>query len=278
VDGVAWHRNATVREWRTIVSALSELFSTDEVARFQREGFLIASGLTDADTVAEMKRTTADGVVHNIEPIEYEADLHYPGAPVSRTATGGQTARRLKQAIARGPVFLDWMSRPEVLGRLRQLLGPRVVCPLAHHNCIMTKQPEFSSDTGWHQDNRYWSFERPELISVWIALGEERLENGGLMVIPGSHRLTYQARQFDDNKFFRGDLPENEALIASRVPVVLHPGDVLFFHCLTLHAASRNLTAEPKLSVVFTFRGGDNQPLPGSRSASHPELLLTPGG
>jgi phytanoyl-CoA hydroxylase len=260
------------------VSGSSDQFSPDDVARFERDGFLIAPGLTDAATVAEMKRITADGVARGIEPIEYEADLHYPGAPESRTATGGQTARRLKQALGRGPVFLEWLSRPEVLGRLRQLLGPQIICPLAHHNCIMTKQPAFSSDTGWHQDIRYWSFERPNLVSVWIALGEERLENGGLLVIPGSHRLTYQARQFDDAKFFRADLPENQALIASRVPVVLHPGDVLFFHCLTLHAASRNLTTEPKLSVVFTFRGGDNRPLPGSRSAASPELVLTSGG
>jgi phytanoyl-CoA hydroxylase len=259
------------------VSDSRELFSNDELTRFERDGYLIAPGLTDAATVAEMQRVTADGLAQAIEPIEYEADLHYPGAPESRSANGGQTARRLKQALVRGPVFLDWMSRPEVLGRLRQLLGPTVICPLAHHNCIMTKQPAFSSDTGWHQDIRYWSFERPNLVSVWIALGEERLENGGLMVIPGSHRLTYHARQFDDTKFFRADLPENQALIASRVPVVLHPGDVLFFHCLTLHAASRNLTAEPKLSVVFTFRGGDNRPVPGSRSAASPELVLTPG-
>lgn len=259
------------------MSVLSDLFSTDDVTRFQRDGYLIAPGLTDPQTLAAMRRVTLDGLARDIPPIEYEADLHYPGAPESRSAPGGQTARRLLRAATRDPVFVEWMTRPPVLGRLQQLLGPTVICPLAHHNCIMTKQPAFSSDTGWHQDIRYWSFAKPDLISVWIALGEEREQNGGLLVIPGSHRLTYQPRQFDDAKFFRADLPENEALIASRVPVTLHPGDVLFFHCLTLHAASRNLTNDPKLSVVFTFRGGDNRPLPGSRSAASPELVLTPG-
>jgi phytanoyl-CoA hydroxylase len=254
-----------------------DLFTADDVARFERDGYLVAPGLADATTLHEMSRITAEALTHNTAPIEYEADLNYPGAPESRAATGGQTARRLKQALTRGPVFLEWISRPDVRGRLQQLLGPQIVCPLAHHNCIMTKQPAFSSDTGWHQDIRYWSYPKPDLISVWIALGEEHPDNGGLWVIPGSHRLTYQPRQFDDQKFFRPDLPENAALIASRVPVTLHPGDVLLFHCLTLHAASRNRTTEPKLSVVFTFRGGDNQPLPGSRSAAFPELVLTPG-
>jgi phytanoyl-CoA hydroxylase len=52
---------------------------------------------------------------------------------------------------------------------------------------------------------------------------------------------------------------------------------VLFFHCLTLHAAARNTAAEPKLSVVYTFRAADNPPILGTRSAASPELWLTPG-
>ena len=54
----------------------------------------------------------------------------------------------------------------------------------------------------------------------------------------------------------------------------LEPGDVLFFHCKTLHAATRNHTEQTKFSVVFTFRGADNPPRAGSRSAESPELLV----
>jgi phytanoyl-CoA hydroxylase len=55
---------------------------------------------------------------------------------------------------------------------------------------------------------------------------------------------------------------------------VLDPGDVLFFHCRTFHAAGRNQTSEIKFSAVFTFRPADNSPKPGTRSAAMPELLL----
>ncbi len=146
--------------------------------------------------------------------------------------------------------------------------------PLAHHNCIMTKQPKFSSDTGWHQDIRYWAYQRPDLISVWISLVPERVENGCLRVIPGSHRTSFARSRFDDSLFFRGDLPENQAVIANAVPVELDPGDVLFFHAKTLHSASRNYSIQTKYSAVFTFRAADNLPLPGTRSAELPELML----
>ncbi|MDX1968081.1 MAG: phytanoyl-CoA dioxygenase family protein [Planctomycetaceae bacterium] len=253
---------------------MDETFPPSDLDHFQRNGFVIARGLASPEVVAQMRQVTLEGIERHIPPIEYEADLQYPGAPESRDAEGGRTARRLKMALGRSPVFIEFLSQPAVVGRLQQLLGPQVVCPLAHHNCIMTKQPAYSSDTGWHQDIRYWSFQRPELVNLWIALGEERPDNGGLWVIPGSHRLPFQSHQFDAAKFFDPAVPENAALIASRTPVTLAPGDALFFHCLTLHAATRNQTQEPKFSAVFTFRPGDNPPKAGTRSAGMPELVV----
>ena len=180
----------------------------------------------------------------------------------------------MKQALSRDYVFMEWVQHPAIVGRLRQLLGPQIYCPLAHHNCIMTKAPAYSSETGWHQDTRYWSFTRGELVNVWLALGREYPENGCLKVIPGTHRMSFDRSQFDAELFLRPDLPKNRELIDREVYVELNPGDVLFFHARTFHAASRNTTEETKYSVVFTFRGADNPPIPGSRSAALPELLL----
>ena len=47
----------------------------------------------------------------------------------------------------------------------------------------------------------------------------------------------------------------------------LAPGDVLFFDAGALHAAGANATDERKLSIVTTYYGADNAPVPGSRSA-----------
>jgi phytanoyl-CoA hydroxylase len=251
-----------------------ECFTAEEVAFFEEQGYAIVRGLADEALRTEMLHVTLDGLGREIGPIEYEADLHYPGAPPTRDSRGGRTARRLLQAQSRHAVFTRWACHPGLTGRLRQLLGPELVMPLAHHNCVMTKQPAFSSDTGWHQDVRYWSFARKELVSVWLALGPERVENGCLRVIPGSHRATFDRGRFDDELFFRPDLAENRELIDRSVPCELDAGDVLLFHARTLHAASRNHTDRPKFSVVFTYRPADNPPLPGTRSGSWPELRL----
>jgi phytanoyl-CoA hydroxylase len=144
----------------------------------------------------------------------------------------------------------------------------------AHHNCMMTKHPAYGSLTGWHRDVRYWSFERDDLVSVWLALGFETVDNGALWLVPQSHTATFTSDRFDEAKFFRSDLPENQALIRTAVSPELKPGDVVFFHCNTLHSAGKNLSDQVKFSLVYTYHGASNVPLPGSRSASKPEVAF----
>lgn len=213
-------------------------------------------------------------LVQAVAPLEFEADVKYPGAPVSRDAPGGRTVRRLLQAYARDSAFARWGTSAAVADHLGTVLGPAIELSQAHHNCVMTKDPRYSSLTSWHRDIRYWSFERPELVSVWLALGRERIENGCLLVLPGSHALDFGSERLDDAEFLRTDAPQNKALLASQVAVELDPGDVLFFHCRLFHAAGHNQTSETKFSVVYTYHAADNRPLPGSRSASLPDVPL----
>ncbi len=249
-------------------------FSVSDVDRFNRDGFVVVPGLVAAAGCDQMRALAQRHLTAAVVPIEYEADTHYPGAPGSLDAVGGRTVRRLLQAYARDPLFGDWATSAALTARLRQLLGPDLLLSQAHHNCVMTKNPAFSSVTGWHQDIRYWSFERPDLVSVWLALGPERLDNGCLRLIPGSHRAAFRHDQYDAARFFRTDLDDNRHILDTQVAAELNAGDVLFFHSGLLHAAGTNRTDLTKLAAVFTYHATDNHPLPGSRSASLPDISL----
>jgi phytanoyl-CoA hydroxylase len=242
--------------------------------QFCANGFVAIRNLAGTAEIKGLRKAIERALRINVEPAEYEADLRYPGAPSSREGAGGATTRRLLQAYARGSVFRDWAHSPTLLIHLRKFLGAHIALSQAHHNCIMTKQPEYSSRTGWHQDIRYWAFERGELISAWLALGPEVAENGCLSFLPGSHRMELAADRFDQAKFLRTDLRENQALIGTRVTPTLEAGDVILFHCRTFHAAGMNRTEVPKWSLVFTYHAADDHPLPGSRSASLPSITV----
>ena len=144
----------------------------------------------------------------------------------------------------------------------------------SHHNCVMTKHPGFSSSTAWHQDIRYWSFDAPDLVSLWLALGPEREENGALRLIPGSHRLHLHRGHFDRHLFLRPELEKNRELIANATLVELDAGDALLFHCRLFHAAGMNASGEVKLSAVFTYHARGNRPIPGTRSDRYPSVPI----
>lgn len=246
----------------------------EQIDALRRDGFVIARGLVSAEECAPLRERAQALLAAAQTPIELEADLQYPGAPSSQSAPGGKTVRRLLDAYGREPAFARFASSPDVAGWMRTYFGEQVFMSRAHHNCLMTKHPQYGSLTGWHRDARYWSFERDDLVSAWLAIGDETASNGALWFIPGSHKRAFAADAFDEATFFRDDLPENHALIQQAVSPTLAPGDVVFFHCNTLHSAGKNVSDKVKFSLVFTYHGISNAPRPGTRSTSRPEVAL----
>jgi phytanoyl-CoA hydroxylase len=263
---------ASVATYAVLFRRHGDVFSDAELAQFEHDGYVVVRGLADPVACAIMLGDAKNALGSGVQPLEYEAQTGYPGAPASLDAPGGRTVRRLLQAYARSAALARWLISPRLARRLRQLLGPRIAMSQAHHNCVMTKNPSYSSVTHWHQDIRYWSFEQPELVSVWTALVHEHPGNGCLSVLPGTHRMEFERDRFDSELFLRPEYPANRPLIASARAVELSPGDVLFFHCRLLHAASDNRENETKFSLVSTYHATDNRPLPGTRSASLPDI------
>jgi phytanoyl-CoA hydroxylase len=237
-------------------------------------GYVVVPRFVSTSDLERLNSRARSALAKRSEPLEFEADLHYPGAPPSRSADGGDTVRRLLDAYARDPAFAAFATAPRIREWMQAYFGETVRMSGAHHNCLMTKHPRYGSLTGWHRDVRYWSFQRDDLVSVWLALGKEEAGNGGLWFVPGSHALALEAPQFDDAKFLRADQEANAALIKTALSPVLEPGDAVVFHAKTLHSAGKNESAQVKYSLVYTYHARSNAPIPGSRSASKDEVEL----
>lgn len=230
-----------------------------QIDEFNTNGFLLLKGFADPQRCNEIRTLAAKHLYEMVEPIESEEEY-------LQKRSGAKTTRRLRQVYDREPLFATWMTDPEIRPVLQQLLGEEPRLLLAHHNSIMTKLPHVSSVTTWHQDIRYWHFENDNLLSVWLSLGDEYLDNGLLEFIPGTHKMTFSTDQFDENAAFREDLLENQKVIADRVHFNLDKGDVVLFHAKTLHYANKNESNEPKISFVYSLRGLSNRPIPNTRS------------
>jgi len=242
---------------------------------FAEDGYFVARGFLSELARAQLKASIQGDLEPLVGPAELEADVGYPGAPGHRSGLGGSTPRRLLHAYARSDELKALALHEDVAQILSLLMGTnQVQLSQCHHNCVMTKHPGFSSATLWHQDIRYWSFDRPELVSVWYALGDELEKNGALSIIPGTHVEDFGRGRLDRNLFLRPELEENQKLIEQAKVVELAAGDALFFHCRLFHAAGRNLTDQVKISPVFTYHAQNNQPIPETSSDRLPSIML----
>jgi phytanoyl-CoA hydroxylase len=245
-----------------------------QIGELRRQGYVVLPRFVPVAGLAKLNDVARAQLAARAKPLELEADLQYPGAPPSHTSAGGKTVRRLLDAYARDPVFAECATAPRIREWMNAYFGEPVRMSRAHHNCLMTKHPLYGSMTGWHRDIRYWSFEREDLVSVWLAFGEERADNGALWLVPGSHAMAFDADRFDEAKFFRVDRADNAAILRAAVSPRLDPGDAVFFHCNTLHSAGKNLSDAVKFSLVYTYHGRSNAAKAGTRSASQPEVEL----
>jgi len=245
-----------------------------QLAELRERGYVIASRFATPLELESLNAVARAQLSARSAPVELEADLKYPGAPASRAAAGGETVRRLLDAYARDPAFARWATASRLRAWMEAYFGEPVLMSRVHHNCLMTKHPHYGSLTSWHRDIRYWSFEREDLVSVWLALGAETVENGALWLVPGSHRMVLEADRFDEAKFFRTDRADNAEIIRTAVSPKLAAGDAVLFHCNTLHSAGQNSSSSVKFSLVFTYHGRSNAPRPGTRSSSKPEVEL----
>ena len=231
----------------------------EQLDEFNENGFLILRDFANINLCDQILEKAKEHLHRKQAPIESEQEY-------MQVSQDDITVRRLRQVYDREEVFKEWMTSDKMRPILKQILKDTPVLTLAHHNSIMTKLPHESTRTFWHQDRRYWHFKNDNLVSVWLSLGDEFLENGLLDFIPKSHKIEFSKDRFDEDSNFLDENKENQKLIKTRTSSNLKKGDVVLFHCKTLHHANKNASDNAKISFVYTVRAQENTPLKNTRS------------
>jgi ectoine hydroxylase-related dioxygenase (phytanoyl-CoA dioxygenase family) len=131
-------------------------------------------------------------------------------------------------------------------------------------------------NVGWHQDYGYWeSSNRTNMVTVWIALQDTDLTNGGMRTILSSHKWGLIK---DSNTFFEQNLDILRDKFATdnrewvEEPCIMKAGQASFHHALTFHGSGPNHTADPRLSIVAHLMPGNTAYQEGEQR--HPNVKL----
>ena len=133
-----------------------------------------------------------------------------------------------------------------------------------YHHKVMIKEPKVGGAWEWHQDYGYWYDNGclwPDMASCLIAITEAKASNGCLQVVSGTHRMGRIDHVLVDDQVCAD--PDRVAQILEREAVQhveLPSGAGLFFHANLLHRSDRNLSEEPRLSLINCYNTRTNNP------------------
>ncbi|MBI2504163.1 MAG: phytanoyl-CoA dioxygenase family protein [Candidatus Latescibacteria bacterium] len=228
--------------------------SVAEYVQYQSQGFLVVPSLVSAGEVESLVQHGMD-ILHGA--------VQVPGVePPPPGATLGQLLKRFTRVhmLHRHDQPSErFLLHPRVLDVLEALIGPDV---LSLQTMLFYNPPSLGGQ-GWHQDAYYITTYPETLIGAWLALDRADEENGCLWVVPGSHRepiypdaqrgsLIHTEGAFADLQIVEQTSNLDDALntlsqVAAKypppVPVVVEPGDVVFFHSHLLHRSHPNRSA-----------------------------------
>jgi ectoine hydroxylase-related dioxygenase (phytanoyl-CoA dioxygenase family) len=131
--------------------------TSEQVERYRADGYLLVPELL---TDVEVHAFLAEAALPKPEP--YGLHGHLKDAQYRHLAT-----------------------HPRVIGVVSQLLGgrPRIV-----QTMFLNKSAQGGKGIALHQDCHYLPNEPNTLMACWLALTDTDAANGGLCVVPGSHR------------------------------------------------------------------------------------------
>ncbi|GGW70784.1 phytanoyl-CoA dioxygenase family protein [Streptomyces caelestis] len=201
---------------------------------FEEDGFTVVRGLFGADETErlceEFTTLRAAGPV----PGHFEPRASGPGADPLHVWPRVMHPHEIND-LAR-EVLLDARLRTV----LEVLLGEEA---LAAQSMFYFKPPG-ARGQALHQDNFYLRVEPGTCVAAWLACDMIDRENGGLEVVPGTHRMDLFCPQEADAgvSFAREYVPPPPGLAA--VPVGMEPGDVLFFNGSLVHGSQPNRAAD----------------------------------
>ena len=164
--------------------------------------------------------------------------------------------------VAGDDLFAKLTRNYQIFERLETIFADQVY---VYHNKVALKYPCVPGFR-YHQDYFYWysmGCLYPDMATASIAIDAATRENGCLRVLAGSHKMGRIEHEFDQEREDSGVSEERLAFIRPRckeVFVELGIGDVVIFHCNTLHGSDDNFSDKSRLALLGCYNTKHNDP------------------
>jgi ectoine hydroxylase-related dioxygenase (phytanoyl-CoA dioxygenase family) len=212
----------------------------DQVARFQRDGYIKLKNVLDAATLDHYGREITDWVLK----------LNRQSKPMHERTTYEKAFLQVMNLWRQSEVVKEFVFSRRLARLAAELLGTRGV--RLYHDQALYKEPG-GGLTPWHADQQYWPLATDKCCTVWVPLQATPREMGPLAFSVGSHRvatgrdlpISDESEHKISKMLLEKKLPQDEA------PFDL--GEVSFHYGWTFHRAGPNTSDRPRrvMTVIY---------------------------
>ena len=228
------------------------MLSSRQVQSYRDHGYLAVPGVLSAAEVAELQLVT-DELVDASRGVAAHTDVYdlEPGHSAAEPRV-----RRIKSPDRQHEVYARTLRHPAILDIVEQLIGPGVRYRSTKLNL---KSAGYGSPVEWHQDWAFYPHTNDDILAVGVCIDAMSDANGGLLVVPGSHRGPLYDHHQDG--WFVGAITGAEVDSAQVAQIEVPAGGISLHHVRTVHGSVPNRSPRPRRLLLLELCAVDAWPL-----------------
>jgi phytanoyl-CoA hydroxylase len=203
---------------------------------FRRDGYVVVRSFLDAEEVAEVY-ANLDRVIREVVPT-------LPSEQAFYEEKGNDSTLKQVQQLQKHNAYFGRLFSNSKFEQLAELLldGPVDGRNMQYFN----KPPLIGKATPPHQDGYYFMIKPAEAVTMWLAMDDVDEENGCVRYVHGSHEWGVRPHGRTQTLGFSQGVTDYgiESDRANEVALPAQPGDLLVHHCMTIHRADGNVSAD----------------------------------
>jgi len=227
-----------------------------QIDEYNEVGAIVVPDVLSAAEVQRLREVTGE-FVENARGVTAHTDIY--DLEDSHTADNPRV-RRVKAPHLHHPAYAALVRHPNILAVLMDLWGPDIRFDTAKLNM---KCAGFGAPVEWHQDWAFYPHTNDNLAAVGVMFDDMAMENGPLMIVPGSHRGPTYDHHADGIFCGAMDPTRHEVDFAGAIPLTGKAGSITVHHVRAIHGSAPNVSDRDRRLLLLQFRAADAWPLLG---------------
>jgi phytanoyl-CoA hydroxylase len=227
-----------------------------QIEEYNDVGAIVVPDVLSAEEVRTLGGVTdgfverARGLTGHTEIYDLE-DTHTPDRP---------RVRRIKTAHLHDPAYAALSRHPKIIAVLQSLWGPDIRFDTAKLNM---KCAGYGAPVEWHQDWAFYPHTNDSLAAVGVMFDDMAMENGPLMIIPGSHKGPTFDHHADGVFCGAMDPARRDVDLSKAIALTGRAGSITVHHVRAIHGSAPNVSDRDRRLLLFQFRAADAWPILG---------------